>query len=209
VDFFTFAFATTQRLYRVNSPASDAGTGFGAFNLVRRAAYEAIGTHAALALRPDDDVRLGRRLRQRGFRQRVRGASDLLRVEWYPSLAAAAHGLEKNAFAGFDYNLPRAGAGLGALALSLIYPYGAVWRAHGVRRALLLGAIGAHTATFVYTNHKAGRDALPDAPALPLGATLSLYVLARAVALTLARGGIRWRDTFYPLDKLRSQTGLE
>ena len=72
--------------------------GIGAFNLVRRPAYERIGTMRALSLRPDDDIRLGRRLRGFGFRQRVLNGNELLSVEWYASLGAAISGLEKSMY---------------------------------------------------------------------------------------------------------------
>ena len=39
--------------------------------------------------------------------------------------------------------------------------------------------------------------------ALPIGIALFLLVLNRSILLTLARGGIFWRDTFYSLKSLR------
>src|SRR5207248_4953021 len=95
VAFFAYAFVALWGAYLANDPKSTRGVGIGAFNLVRRSAYERIGTMRALSLRPDDDIRLGRRLRGFGFRQRVLNGNDLVSVEWYPSLAAAISGLEK------------------------------------------------------------------------------------------------------------------
>jgi len=37
----------------------------------------------------------------------------------------------------------------------------------------------------------------------PIGAILFDYMLLRSTAITLWQGGVRWRDTFYPLDVLR------
>jgi hypothetical protein len=39
---------------------------------------------------------------------------------------------------------------------------------------------------------------------LPVGVLLVIYAYLRAVLLTYARGGIRWRGTFYPLSNLRN-----
>jgi hypothetical protein len=39
---------------------------------------------------------------------------------------------------------------------------------------------------------------------LPLSALLLSYILVRATVLTLWRGGIYWRGTFYSLEELRS-----
>lgn len=37
----------------------------------------------------------------------------------------------------------------------------------------------------------------------PLGAVLFSYIVLRSVVVTLWRGGVLWRGTFYPLEKLR------
>ena len=37
----------------------------------------------------------------------------------------------------------------------------------------------------------------------PLGASLFAYIIARSAAVTLARGGIVWRGTFYRIEELR------
>jgi glycosyltransferase involved in cell wall biosynthesis len=95
VAYFTYLLVISLRLYRVNDPAAPEGIGLGAFNLVRRSTCDAVGTYAAVARRPDDDVRFGQLVRRKGFRQQLLDGSDLLEVEWYPSLAAAFAGLEK------------------------------------------------------------------------------------------------------------------
>jgi hypothetical protein len=37
----------------------------------------------------------------------------------------------------------------------------------------------------------------------PLGATLFVYIMLRSMILTLSRGGVVWRGTFYSLEELR------
>jgi hypothetical protein len=37
----------------------------------------------------------------------------------------------------------------------------------------------------------------------PLGALLFCWMIGRSAIITLKRGGVVWRDTFYPLDELR------
>jgi hypothetical protein len=37
----------------------------------------------------------------------------------------------------------------------------------------------------------------------PLSTTLFVYTMLRSTFLTLARGGVTWRGTFYPLEDLR------
>jgi glycosyltransferase involved in cell wall biosynthesis len=210
VAFFLFAFTTFQRPDLANDPKSRVGMGVGAFNLIRRAAYAAIGTHRALSLRPDDDMVLGKRVKRRGLRQRVLNGSDLLAVDWYPSLGAAIRGFEKNAFAGgANYSVPLALVTVTLLVATLVLPYAAVWRARGPTRWLLAGTIGVQAASFITTNRLNARHALRYFPAFPITALLFCFALLRSMSLALRHGGIRWRETFYPLAELRRQTGLE
>jgi len=41
------------------------------------------------------------------------------------------------------------------------------------------------------------------APLLPLAVLQQVAISVRALAVNLRDGGIRWRETFYPLDALR------
>lgn len=209
VDYFTYAFVTFQRLYLAPDPASKVGVGLGAFNLIRRSAYHIMGTHAAISLRPDDDMRLGQRVKLLGLRQDVLGAQDLLEVDWYPSVPAAVRGLEKNSFAAADYDLGRMLATVAFILLTTVLPVVAVWRAGRTPRRLLAGAIAAQSANYIYVNREARRPAQVTLPVLPLTALLFCYTFLRSTLLALRQGGIRWRGTLYPLDELRSQTGLE
>ena len=68
---FVLIFEVTQRPWRVSDSDAKESVGVGAFNLVRREAYEGAGTHEAVRMRPDDDLRLGRALKEAGFRQGV------------------------------------------------------------------------------------------------------------------------------------------
>ncbi len=209
VSFFVYGFLSGSRPYLAADPRSDVGIGIGGFNLLRRTAYETIGTHRAISLRPDDDLRLGRRVKLFGLRQGLVFGVDLARVEWYPTLTAAVVGVEKGMFPGLDYSLTKMAASIGFLWLTMILPYLAVWRARGLDRRLLLASIGVHTANYLYANQLRGRSVYRLAPVLPLTGLLLIYMVLRSAYLALTQRGIRWRDTLYPLDELRGQTGLE
>jgi hypothetical protein len=45
------------------------------------------------------------------------------------------------------------------------------------------------------------------APALPCAAFIYLFALWRSAVVTLRQGGVRWRDTFYPLEVLKRRPG--
>lgn len=201
---------------RMNDPRSRRAFGVGAFNLVRRHAYEATGTHRAIALRPDDDVRLGLRLRRMGFRSWAAAEPGLVRVQWYSTVGEAVRGLEKNMFAGLDYNpgvIALACAALllvfcGPLPAAVLVRGGAAWL---FRAAYLLQAatVWIHARTFVLPDRRAARRAFLVPWTYPVAALLYTYAVARSAWMALSRRGIAWRGTFYALDRLRRQSGLE
>lgn len=208
VAFFVMAFLAYKTPYRANDPRSKVGTGIGAFNMIRRTAYEAIGTHRAISLRPDDDLRLGQRLKRMGHSSRVAMGRGLVSVEWYTSLREAIRGLEKNAFAGMEYNLGTAFASVVGILAIMVWPYVALFLTEGWTLALYAGSILLQLALYVLTNGADAPRMYQLALAYPVAALLFAYAIARATCLTLRRGGIAWRGTFYPLALLRSQSGL-
>ncbi|WP_261178408.1 glycosyltransferase family 2 protein [Anaerobacillus sp. CMMVII] len=100
VTFFLFGFSYFKRPWKANDDKSKVAIGIGAFNLLSREAYEAVGTHQNIAMRPDDDLMLGVSIKKMGRKQRIVKGQSHLDVEWYPSLREAIIGLEKNTFAG-------------------------------------------------------------------------------------------------------------
>lgn len=84
---------------RVAKPGAMAFAGIGAFTLIRRSTYEALGGHAAAPLEAIDDMMLARRAKRAGFSNRVgRGGPDL-RIRMYPSGREALRALRKNILA--------------------------------------------------------------------------------------------------------------
>jgi hypothetical protein len=62
------------------------------FNLVRREAYVAAGTHHTIRMRSDDDMKLAKLLRRKGFKQDVASGAGLVRVEWHQSVRGRSVG---------------------------------------------------------------------------------------------------------------------
>ncbi len=184
------------------------GRGFavGAFNLVRADAWRQAGGHAAIAMAVVDDMALGARLARSGARQAVASGAEHVAVEWYPDLGRLARGLEKNALAGCGYSVTGAGVLVVLLALVNVVPWVAL--AVGVSRAdaglitaalLALGAL-VLPAMLWASRLRWGWGWLAW---WPLAGPLAAALIARAVWLTIARGGIVWRGTFHSLETLR------
>jgi hypothetical protein len=199
---FALTFLLWVRPHRVADPDHPASVGVGAFNLVRTEAYRAIEGHRRIALRPDDDLALGRVLKRHGARQRLVDGAGLLTVTWYPTLRAMARGLEKNIFAGCDYRLWR----VGLVVLGLLGLFSAPWVGVGLAPGVARGLFGAAAGiSLLMTGYAAARmlGAWHVGLGTPVSALILVYIYTRSVALTLRRGGIVWRDSFYPLTELR------
>ncbi len=202
VAFFYAAFLVHRGYYKANLPSSRTGVGIGAFNLIRRHAYEKVGGYEAFPNRPDDDLTLGDRVKGAGLRQELALGHGLLEVEWYSSLADLLQGVEKNAFAALGYSVPKTAGYVLALPLLMAGPFIAVPFSSGAARVFHLGAAAAQVATFAVCNRFLGRRVFSLALAYPVCALLFPYVLARSALLALVRGGVYWRGTFYPLSLL-------
>jgi cellulose synthase/poly-beta-1,6-N-acetylglucosamine synthase-like glycosyltransferase len=207
VQYFFFAFTMGIRPWQANKDFSErGGMGIGAFNMITRDAYEKLGTHQAIALRPDDDLQLGRRVKRFRLRQRLASAIDHLEVEWYHSLDEAVRGLEKNIFSGFGYRTWLAVlAVLGQLAFFSWPWYAAVIllvMGKGLSILYLISA-GMMSACQIMLMRFTSDFRLRDLATLPATSLLFCWVLIRSVYLTLRQGGIYWRGTFYSLKELR------
>lgn len=203
VGAFSIFFLLFTRAWQVADPRSRASIGIGAFNLVRTSVYRAAGGHEPIRLRPDDDLRLGRLLKSRGATTAVWRSAGMVQVDWYPSVRGLIHGMEKNSFAALDY---RVGAAVASFASQLLYAAAFLvpfWVSGPLRVIVILdlAVVIAASAAAARVVCQPGWTALLQPFVLPF----MTWVQARAILLTLRRGGIVWRDTFYPLNELRRQ----
>jgi len=199
---FTLFFGMYARPWKAADPQSRRSVGIGAFNLVRAPVYHAVGDHEAIALRPDDDLKLGKLIKSHGYRQELALGDGLVTVEWYGSVGELIRGLEKNSFAGVEYNLGAVATASVGQFLLIVWPFLALLMTDGPTRwlnvliVLMLALVYADNAPF---------HGLPrwHWVSIPLNALLFQYIVWRATLLTLWRGGIIWRGTFYSLAELR------
>ncbi len=200
---FALFFSLYAKPWKARDPKSPRHIGIGAFNLVRAKAYRAIGGHHAIAMRPDDDMKLGKLLKQHGFKQDVLLSDGLMTVEWYSSLGELIHGLEKNAFAGVEYNLGVVALASIAQFVVFVWPLGALFFTHGVLWWLNLAIIG--LLAVLYTDNAYCHGAKRwHCVGLPVTALLFQYIIWRATLLTLVNNGIDWRGTHYSLQELKA-----
>lgn len=201
---FALSFALTTRPWRAADPGRAEHIGIGAFNLLRRRAYDAIGGFERIRLRPDDDLKLGKLVKDAGLRQRFMAAGDLVQVAWYRTAGEMFRGLEKNAFAFLEYSVARTLAAVAAVALLVHGPLLMLVLADGATRALAGASVALTTALALGATTRAARLPAAYAFSYPVGALMMIATILNSMARALAQGGVRWRGTLYPLAALRA-----
>jgi glycosyltransferase involved in cell wall biosynthesis len=203
VSFFAmlFAFGTQPWLRSLRFPG--AYYGIGAFNLVRRSAYDAAGGHDPIKLDILDDVKLGKLL----FKQKASAdylvAEDTVRVRWQASAWGVIQGLEKNAFASMSYSLIKVIGFSAFFSLIFFSPF-------LVAIAFPLDSTCGFLAVLILLHLTFGRLSVAFCgswtvmPGLVVGAAGVLFAFWRSTILTLRQGGVTWRNTFYSLKDLRA-----
>lgn len=188
------------RPWDAKKPSRSGFIGIGAFNLVKRPAYEKAGTHQKIRLRPDDDLKLGQNIKKAGLRQDALSGIGYLHLEWYKNLWQFVRGLEKNSFAVVEYNVFRSIFDVVCclLIVALPLPMLFIWGDINIR--LLAGLMLTAQLIFMST--------LPPnrwwyALMIPFAGFLMAFIIIRSAVITLKQGGIYWRDSFYPLEMLK------
>jgi len=202
VGFFQMLFVFGHRPWKVADPKTKDHMGVGAFNLVRRSVYEAVGTHLRLRLEVVDDMKLGKLVKEHGYRQQIASGRHLISLRWASGAMGVVNNLTKNAFAIMNFNLAKS---LGAVFLMLVLNLGPwlglalapAWSRLGYGLAVLAIALlylgmswRSPISWFYFLTH-------------PLGTLLFAYLMLRSTYLTLRQGGVVWRGTLYPLEDLR------
>jgi glycosyltransferase involved in cell wall biosynthesis len=202
IAFFQTMFTFGHRPWKVADPRADDHMGVGAFNLVRRRAYEAVGTYKALRMEVVDDMKLGKVIKRAGFAQRNVFGGDLICLRWGQGAMGIVDNLTKNFFAVLSFQAWRTVISAVGLAFLNFGPFLGVFLAHGWARVPYAVALASMFSIYVGMSW---RSAVPAYYFLlhPVSTALFIYTLLRSMILTLANDGIVWRGTKYPLDELR------
>jgi glycosyltransferase involved in cell wall biosynthesis len=201
------------RLWRIADAQSRDAVGVGAFNLMRRTTYAAVGGWERLRMEVLEDVRMGYLIKQAGFRMRVATGRNLVRIRWAHGAWGVVTNLSKNVFAAFRFRLGLMVAGTVATAVMCLLPFGGVALGLVWDRAWLWPSLVSLAAlAALYWRYRRFADPNSAATALwllafPAAALVFVYAMVRSTVLTLVRGGVVWRGTFYPLAELREHAG--
>jgi len=189
------------RFSEVEDPDSTAAAGCGAFNLVRRSAYERTPGFEWIRMEVGDDMALGQMLKSYGARPAFLNGRRLISLRFYQSVRHMMVNVEKAGGIG-ALKPPMVIAMALAMLAGELFPYIAValpqppWAL-----ALALATCATSLATSVLMNRWQGQPALP-ALLVPVGAALTCGMMIRSAVLAMVRGGVPWRGTFYRLQEL-------
>ncbi len=209
VSLFGLILLIFLRVDELRRPGSRAHIGVGAFNLVRRDAYQAIGGHQRLRLEVADDVKLGLVLRRSGVRQGCADSGGTVSVRWQRGFVASMRGLLKNFFAGNEYRWSQVVRTAVGLPLSTTFPAAYLIGALLTKGSGFAVGLAAFTCALSIAVHglaarrfAGGRG--HEGLLLPLmGPCLGGVALASASTATL-RGAVIWRGTRYALSDLKA-----
>jgi glycosyltransferase involved in cell wall biosynthesis len=202
IAFFQTLFLFGHRPWKVADPSTDDHMGVGAFNLVRRSVYEAVGTYARLRMEVLDDMKLGKVVKQGGYRQRNVFGEDLISLHWARGTLGIVRNLTKNCFAVLSFQWVRAVASCFGLAFLNLMPFLGIWLASGWTR--LPYAVALASMFLVYVGMW-GKSPIPPYYFFlhPISSAMFVYTVFWSMYVTLRQGGVVWRGTKYDLEELR------
>ncbi len=180
--------------------------GMGAFNFVRSEVYHSIGGFEAAPLEVLEDLRLGYAIKQRGYRQHLVLGRGLIQLHWAAGAIGMLHNLTKNTFATFRFRISLLLAAWLGLAVLCFTPLAGLFAPWPIRSAGLV-ALAMVVLLYAVASRHYNRVGLVCVLTFPLAVVLVLYAMLRSTVVTLARRGVVWRGTFYPLSELRRNLG--
>lgn len=176
--------------------------GVGAFNLVRRAAFEEIGGFFPQRMVVIEDVTVARRMKAAGMNMRVALAPGLVLIHWATGIRGIVRVTTKNLFSSVNFRPFVLLAGCAGLLWGFLAPLALlVWPPTILPSVLTLLAI------FVAYREFGNVSSLEEKNffAYPVGLAVLVWAMLWSMSVVLVRGGVTWRGTFYELAELRLQ----
>ncbi len=199
---------------KVNDPAKPHAYANGMFMLIRRSAYEAIGTHEAIKGSLIEDMDMARGIKSGGLNLRMVPSDGMISVRMYTSVREIFRGWTR-IYVGAFRNLPRlmlawlamvskgltcylaAAIGLGMYAAGA--DGGQWWLACGLVGAA--GAVAEMVMVARYLRHVGSWGSL--GLLYPLASAMTAAILVKSMLVRLPGGKIVWRDTSYAAERQR------
>ena len=193
-----------MRPWKIRDPNARDHIGVGAFNLIRRSAYEAIGTYEKLRLEVVDDLKLGETIKKAGLRQDVVFGPDLVSLRWAVGAAGVVANLEKNLFAFLQFRISLVLAVCAITFFLCVCPFLGLFLASGWAKTGFAAAVAMIALAYTLTGRYMGNSPLLFLTC-PIAAIVFAFATLQSAFLALRDGAITWRGTKYPLEELRKK----
>jgi Glycosyltransferase like family 2 len=193
-----------MRPWKVRDPKARDHIGVGAFNLIRRSAYEAIGTYKALRLEVVDDLTLGETIKKAGLGQDVVFGRDLVSLRWAVGAAGVVANLEKNLFAFLKFRVSLVLAVCVLTFFLCVCPFLGILFAPGWAKAAFAAAVALIALVYTLSGRLMGTHPLLFLTC-PIAALVFEFAALQSAFLALRDGAITWRGTKYSLEELRKK----
>jgi len=193
----------------VNDPRRKVAYANGAFMLLRRSCYDAIGGHAGVRAEFNEDVNMARLAKYMGFRLRMVENSDLYRTRMYTNLREAWRGWSR-IFYGCLGTMPRIATAAALVLTFSVLPWISVlasligWMAFGSTAGSPWAALALAWACVVVANQLAVRRIYRIlglssnwSPTYGLGAMFTLGMLLNAMLKATGASVTTWHGTSY------------
>jgi preprotein translocase subunit Sec61beta len=201
---------------KVNDPQSSASYANGAFMLMSRESYDAIGGHERVKAEVNEDMHMARLTKQAGRRLYVIQNDDLYRTRMYSNFKEAWRGWSRIFFGCFG-TFRRLIISTLLLCLASILPWGSVivgalgWATsdaiHSWQIITLCGAAAVIAQQICLVRFYSLCQAEPKlAPTYIIGAVIALTMLLSAMMKLGGRTSLTWRGTTYRGNRLDSST---
>ena len=199
---FNMLFVFGHRPWKTADPKSRDHMGVGAFNLVKRSVYDAVGGVEELRMEIIEDMRMGKLVKDAGYAQRNVLGRDLLLLPWGSGALAIVGNLTKNFFALMHFSVARAVGAIFLLLFFNITPFIGVWLAHGLAKIPFVVSLFAIFCLYIGMSWN-----MPIWPYYfffhPISTGLLVYTMFRSMMHTLRNNGVIWRGTHYSLTELK------
>ncbi|HZS28153.1 MAG TPA: glycosyltransferase [Candidatus Angelobacter sp.] len=193
-----------MRPWKIRDPKARDHIGVGAFNLISRSAYEAIGTYEKLRLEVVDDIKLGESIKRAGLCQDVVCGPGLVSLRWGAGAAGIIGNLEKNLFAFLRFRISLVVACCALTFFLCVWPFVGLVLATGWARATFAGTVAMIALAYALTARYAA-GSLWLFLTCPFSAILFIAAVLRSAFKTLRDGAVTWRGTRYELEELRKR----
>lgn len=193
-----------MRPWKVRDPKARDHIGVGAFNLIRRSAYDAIGTYEKLRLEVVDDLKLGETIKKVGLRQDVVFGRELVSLRWAVGAAGVVANLEKNLFAFLKFRISLVLAVCVLTFFLCVCPFLGVFLAPAWAKAAFAAAVTMIALVYTLSGRLMGTSPLLFLTC-PIAALVFGFAALQSAFLALRDGGITWRGTKYSLAELKKK----